>query len=215
MKHGFKLMMVATLIAAVALSSCRKKKKETPRINYTNGITDGTYNVEDKIVDETVNVIGGNLIITGETRVTSDINMKKEGGSLQIHDTVQVHKINMHGGVVTLTGSPTIRTDFNHTIGIVYVGNCNSTLEDTVTVKVNYNFSDTLFVLGGVLVIEHDLNQNPGGVIDVEDGAKLIVRNHFNVGGPVYGTRNIEAKVVNINKHELYQEPLGKNQCNE
>lgn len=252
MQLGIRVLLAASLIAAVAVSGCRKKRHEGP--DYANGIDDGTYTVDEKSIDETVNINGGTLIIEGETDVTSDINMKEEGGELELHDSVTVNKINMDGGAATLsggsevktdinintdscllvisdavtvgkinmkggevvfTGSPTINLDFNQNKGTVYIGDCNSTLQDTMRIKINYRVADTLFVLGGVVVVEHDLNQN-GGYIDVEDRAKLIVRNHFNVGGAVHGMRNITAAVVNYNvSNTVTQEPVGKEKCPE
>lgn len=250
MKLGLNVLIAASLVAAISVSGCRKKKKEGP--DYSNGISDGTYTVDEESIDETVNINGGTLIIEGETDVTSDINMKEEGGKLAINDSVTVHKINMDGGEVSLsggsevktdinmkkdscllnisdavtvgkinmqggqavlTGSPTISLDFNQNSGTVYIGGCGSTLQDTVRIKINYNIADTLYVLGGVAVIEHDLNQN-SGYIDVEDGAKVIVRNHFNIGGKVSGMRNITAGTVNYNvSGTVAQEPAGKEKC--
>ncbi len=212
MKIEFRLLLAATLIVAFTASSCRKKKKEDPKPDYSNGIVDGTYTIDEDEIDETVNIRGGNLIIVGETNVTGVIHLGEEGGSLEIHDSVQVHQINMKGGEIVLTGSPTIITDFIHTTGTVYIGNCHSKLEDTVTVKGNYIIDDTLYVMGGVLVIEHDFNQN-AGFINVEDGAKIIVRNHFNPQVTVYGMRNIECGVLNDNKGVIHQEPLFVDKC--
>lgn len=256
MKFGIRVLLAASLIVAVAVSGCRKKRHEGP--DYANGIDDGSYTVDEKSIDETVNINGGTLIIEGETDVTSDINMKEEGGALELHDSVTVNKINMDGGAATLsggsevktdinmktdscllvisdtvtvgkinmqggevifTGSPTINLDLNQNKGTVYIGDCHSTLQDTMRIKVNYNIADTLYVLGGVVVVERDLNMNKNlnsSYIDVEDGAKIIVRNHFNIGGAVHGMRNITAEVVNYNvSNTVTQEPVGKEKCPE
>jgi hypothetical protein len=184
------------IIAAAAIfqfAGCREKKTEQPRLD--NGVKAGqSYEFIDKTVQETVNIDGGKLHLGGASYVESDINLREDkGGTLTISDNVNMHKINMHSGTVNIIGAPTIRTDFNLNNGLAVFGNDRSTKADTARILVNFNISDTVWVRGGVLLVERDLNQNRG-VINVSDGAEIIVKGHLNRGGTIYGTGNITVK---------------------
>lgn len=194
-------LILSILILAINLVSC---KKETPihHNDYDDGIDHGEEIVIDEDnVTETLNVRGGELEIHGNTKVESDINITDEESVVVVSDDVELHHVNLDKGEIHMMGSSSIDNDLNvHEGGTVYIGHEDSEITDTVWIGGNFNISDTLWIEGGVLVIEHDLNQN-SGLINIEIGAKLIVRNHFNQSGDVYGTENLDVIVKHNHNH--------------
>lgn len=214
MKTIGKILMLLAVASITLFSSCRKKKVEEPDDDkkvyvptYKDGVTDGEeFEIEDKVVDGSVQVEGGELTVSGNAVLTGDINMEDdEDSEVIIKDDAVVHHINMHAGTLYLSGSPTIETDFNLVDGKSIIGNDLSTMEDTVTIR-QINTDDTLIIYKGVVVVEKDLNQNKG-FINVTDSAKLIVEGTFNKAGDVYGVRNIDADVFNKNHGITEDEP--------
>jgi len=187
-----KIIFIA--LSLLALQACKKDKIT---IDYTDGVSEGEeVTINEENVDGTLNVDGGTLTIEGETSVTADLNIDQEkGGEIHINDNVTLHKINMDNGIIYITGSPTISTDFNLNNGTVYIGNSNSDINrDTVKIKSQLNIQDSLFINGGVVLLESNLNLSNGGFISVANNAKFIIEHNLNQGGDIYGFNNITIK---------------------
>ncbi|MBK8808534.1 MAG: hypothetical protein IPO21_18630 [Bacteroidales bacterium] len=192
MRHLNITSVIISLFTIGILTYCKK-----PNYNPYPYIGDRVNPGEEVIVDHgvinnTVNMEGGDATIVGNTVVNADINVKSFQSELLIADSVSLHKINMHGGLVRLVGSPIIRTDFNINQGKVIIGSDKSRPFDTVRVKNNLNLFDSLWVEAGVLVIEKDFNHN--GFVSIADSAKILVLHDMNKGGDLYGRNRVEVR---------------------
>ncbi len=193
------------LMMLLSVTACKKKDLKL----LSDGVQEGEQIVINKgEIDQTVNVEGGDVHFKGDTEVSGDINIQKEGGGVYVGDNVTVNKINMNNGIVTLAGNSSVDTDFNFNGGKVYVGDDKSTIEDTVRIKGNFNAYGEIIIRAGVLVVESDFNLNKE-FVSVENDAKLIIDGTFNHNDQeVYGTPNIEIKgAFNGNISKRFEEP--------
>lgn len=206
MKKTILLGIIYSVFTLVITMSCKKDEPTTQQI-IANGVTDGeSATISDETISETINLQGGDIVVSGNSQIISDINVQNDNSSLLITDNSQVEKVNMSAGELRFEGSPTIETDLNINNGKVYIGSSDSKSTDTVRIMNNCNLFDSLFVNGGVLVIEKDFNQN--GFVNIANGAKVIVKHDMNKGADLYGGKGLDVVGnFNINSGILNPEP--------
>jgi len=188
-------LSVAILLSMAVVSSCKDGSDYYPNAFSDGKISiDEEYVVENDYIESNINMEGGDVCILGNTTVHADINMNDPKSELIISgEKVNIQKINMQGGDVKISGNCEVDRDLNFNSGRITIGNDKSTIADTVRIYINFNIFGDLLIQGGVVVVEHDFNQNKG-VVCVTDGAKLIVKGSLNQGSELYGKRNIVVK---------------------
>lgn len=93
-------------------------------------------------------------------------------------------------GDVRITSNLSIKNDLNlNTDGKVIID--TEFEDDTVRIRGNMNLNDSLLIQRGVVILYGNLNINKNGILNVNDGAQLQVRDDINHNGHFYGTRNL------------------------
>lgn len=114
--------------------------------------------------------------------------------------------INVNGGKANFGQSTQLQGDLNLNRGKVVINADTDTSK--VIVSGNANLNDTVVVKRGILMITHDFNINNKGVVNCYNGASVVVGNHLNQNGTVYGFKNFKAAVNNLSGAiKIEQEP--------